>query len=165
VSRILLCGLSGTGKTTIGNQLSDLGWAHFDCELEHLTNPEWISDPLTYMPHETNVVASWGFIPHFMETVWDILDAGYLPVWLQGKDEYRLQSVIERGDSETFLHTRTRVRQGLAFHTIEPDMVLNTFKPNGLRWDVAALIHSVYWTALPLALRHQYTRVPFHPKP
>jgi septin family protein len=144
--RILLCGLSGTGKTTIGNQLADRGWTHFDCELEHSHNPLWLSDPIAHMPEGKNVVASWGFIPHLMETVWDILDAGYLAVWLQGSHENRLRSVMERGETETFLEDRVRLRQGLGLQSIEPDMVLNTFRPNGSRWDVASLIHSVYWT-------------------
>jgi len=147
VSKILLCGLSGTGKTTIGNQLADRGWTHFDCEFEHLNNPLWVSDPIAHMPEGENVVASWGFIPHFMETVWDILEAGYLGVWLQGSHEHRLRDIIKRGDPQTFLDNRIRLRQGLGFHSIEPDMVLNTFRPNGSRWDVASLIHSVYWTA------------------
>jgi hypothetical protein len=146
VSRILLCGLSGAGKTTIGKQLADRGWVHFDCEVEPRGNPQWFSDPIRNMPEGENVVASWGFIPHFMETVWDILDAGYLAVWLHSTHENILKSVVERGEPETFLENRTHLRQKLGLHSIEPDMFLNTFRPNGSRWDVASLIHSVYWT-------------------
>jgi len=147
MSKILLCGLSGSGKTTIGNQLAKRGWTHFDCEIEHLNNPLWVTDPINHMPKDENVVASWGFIPHFMETVWDILDSDYLAVWLHGTDQHRIQSLIERGEEEIFWKLRQRKRQGLGFHVIDPDMVLNAYRPDGSRWDVASLIHSVYWTA------------------
>jgi hypothetical protein len=147
VSKILLCGLSGSGKTTVGNQLRERGWIHFDCEARHVENPLWVEDPLEHLPDGVNVVASWGFIPHFMETVWDILDAGYLGIWLHGSHENRLRSTMKRGGPENFLEDRARLRQGLGLRSIKPDMVLNTFRPNGSRWDVASLIHSVYWTA------------------
>lgn len=145
--KIILCGLSGTGKTTIGDQLADRGWTHFDCEKEHQRNPDWIPHPITYMPDEENVVASWGFIPHFMETVWDILEHGYEALWLKGNDKYRVRDLIGRGEPENFLQNRTRLRQGLGYYAIKPEMVLNVFRADGSRWDVASLIHDVYWTA------------------
>jgi hypothetical protein len=146
VSKILLCGLPGSGKTTVGNQLRERGWIHFDCEARHVENPLWVEDPLEHLPDGVNVVASWGFIPHFMEAVWDIIDAGYTPVWLHGTDENRLRSLAERGENKTFLETRSRKFQKLGLHLIDPDTVLNAYKPDGSRWNVAGFIHSLYWT-------------------
>jgi hypothetical protein len=147
--KIFLCGLSGTGKTTIGNQLAERGWTHFDCEVEHLSNPNWISNPLASLPDGENVIASWGFILHFIETVWEIIDAGYTPVLLHGKDEHRYESLLERGESKAFSTASafSGSRQRIAIRSLEPDMMLNTFRPDGSRWDVASLIHSIYWTA------------------
>lgn len=144
--KILLCGLSGTGKTTAGNQLAERGWVHFNCEEEFLSNPQWLGDPLEYMPHSLNVVASWGFVPHFMDQVWDIIEDGYLPVWLQGNEEYRLRDLTSRGEAKDFLQDRPRSRQNLGRYAIEPDMVLNVFRSDGSRWDIVSFIHDVYWS-------------------
>jgi hypothetical protein len=146
MSKILLCGLSGSGKTTIGNRLTDLGWIHVDCEQHHLTQPDWLNDPLKYIPDNPNVVATWGFIPQFMTTVWTIIDSGFTVVWLTGKQKHLAEDLINRGESSGFITSYDRVLTSSAQYLVDSKMVLNVYRPDGSRWDVAKLIDDVYWT-------------------
>ena len=145
VTKLLLCGLSGAGKTTTGEQLKALGWTHFDCEKR---NPgRWLADPLKPIPDDKNVVASWGFVPEFVGAVYLLASAGFVPVWLGGDRELLNQSLRDRGEDEEFIANPLRVEQEKGLSLISPVMVLGVFRPDGSRWDVTALLHDVFWEA------------------
>ena len=143
VTKLLLCGLSGAGKTTAGEQLKGLGWTHFDCEKR---NPGgWLADPLKPIPDDKNVVASWGFVPEFVGAVYRLTGAGFLPVWLGGDRERLNGALRDRGEDEGFISDPVRVEQVRGLSLIDPVMVLDVFRPDGSRWDVTALLHDVFW--------------------
>ena len=145
VTKLLLCGLSGAGKTTTGEQLKALGWTHFDCEKR---NPgRWLADPLRPIPDDRNVVASWGFVPEFVGVVYQFVKAGFLPVWLTGERGLLDEALRDRGEEEEFIADPIRVEQKRGLGLIAPVMVLNVFRPDGSRWDVGALLHDVFWEA------------------
>lgn len=144
--KILLSGCSGAGKTTAGKQLADRGWTHFDCEYEYSQNSDWLQNPVPYMPEGKNVVASWGYAPDHMVKVQAILEHGYKPVWLCGPTPYLEDARRFRGDDPEFILESRKDRFHITEYPMYPDMVLNAFRPNGSRWDVAALLHDVYWT-------------------
>jgi hypothetical protein len=145
VTKLLLCGLSGAGKTTTGEQLKALGWTHFDCEKR---NPgRWLADPLKPIPDDKNVVASWGFVPEFVGAVYRLTGAGFVPVWLGGDRELLNKSLRNRGEDEKFIADPVRVEQEKGLSLIAPVMVLDVFRPDGSRWDVTALLHDVFWGA------------------
>jgi hypothetical protein len=146
MSKILLCGLSGAGKTAVGNRLSEMGWTHIDCEQHHLNEPDWIADPIKYIPDEPNVVATWGFIPRFMTTVWTIIDSGFTVIWLTGKQRYLSRDLVNRGENSEFLDSYDRVLTSSGQYLVDSKMVLNVYRPDGSRWDVAKLINDVYWS-------------------
>jgi len=143
VTKLLLCGLSGAGKTTVGDRLAGLGWSHFDCEK---VNPKrWADRRLPAMPKAQNLVASWGFLPRSIDMIQIFLGLGYVPVWLWGERKFLDAALRERGEVESFINSPDRVEQEGALALITPDMVINTFRPNGSRWNVAAALHDAYW--------------------
>jgi hypothetical protein len=135
--------MPGAGKTTTGVRLEKLGWTHFDCE--KTSNSNWFQNPKTFLPNATNVVLSWGFLPHQERTLNVLLELGYVPVWFGGRREYLLESLRGRGESAGFLDEPVRVDQHKGLRLVSCDMVLNTFRPDGSRWDVATFLHDVYW--------------------
>jgi hypothetical protein len=146
VTRLLLCGLSGAGKTTIGEQLAEAGWSHFDCEQQQPLGG-FLVDPLAYIPAGDNVVASWGFLPEFANSVKVLERAGFLPVWLWGERHHLDNALRDRGEEQKFIDDPIRNEQQAGLFLISPHMVLNTFRFDGSRWDVAGLIHDVYWVS------------------
>jgi hypothetical protein len=149
VTKLLLCGLSGAGKTTAGEQLRALGWTHFDCEENNLES--YGQNPFQVMPEDRNVVASWGLLPKHLDTVEALTFAGYLPVWLWGAS-HRLDNCLrERGMSVKHVRewraSSVCSAQAKALTVVSPVMVLNVFRPDGSRWDVTALLHDVFWEA------------------
>jgi hypothetical protein len=145
VTKLLLCGLSGAGKTTAAEQLAAAGWAHFDCEKQNLT--KWLKNPLPSMPRRKNVVASWGFVPEFASTVKVLERAGYLPIWLWGEKHHLDASLHERGERQSFIDAPIRETQKAGLLYIQAHMVINAFRFDGSRWNVAGLLHDVYWEA------------------
>jgi hypothetical protein len=144
MARLLLCGLSGAGKTTAGNQLARAGWTHVDCEQQ---DPVWgfVTDPVAYMPGTKNVVASWGFVPEYAEAVKELERAGFLTVWLWGERHHLDESLRGRGEDSAFIEDNIRNEQRAGLFLISPHMVLNAFRFDGSRWNVAGLLHDVYW--------------------
>jgi len=144
MTKLLLCGMPGAGKTTTGLGLEKLGWTHFDCEKP---GNNWSQNPETALPDSKNVVLSWGFLPHQEPTVSMLLELGYVAVWFGGRREYLLESLRGRGESAGFLDEPVRVNQDKGLSLISPVMVLDVFRPDGSRWDVTALLHDVFWEA------------------
>jgi hypothetical protein len=142
----LLCGLSGAGKTTVGDQLAAAGWAHLDCEKQKPA-ARFMRDPLAYVPRAKNVVASWGFVPQCIATVKMFERAGFLTVWLWGEKHHLDASLLERGENQAFINAPIRVEQRAGLFLISPHMVINGFRFDGSRWNVAGLLHDVYWEA------------------
>jgi hypothetical protein len=143
MTKILLCGLAGSGKTTTGEELAALGWVHFDCEDRDIE--EWLEDPLKDVPDSRNVVASWGFLPEFIDIVYLFIEAGYVPVWLYGKDEFLIKALKDRGEPDKFLRDPKRKEQVNGLSLITPEAILNVFRPDGTRWDIAAALHDAYF--------------------
>jgi hypothetical protein len=143
MTKILLCGLAGAGKTTTGEELAALGWVHFDCEDRDIE--EWLQDPLADVPDSKNVVASWGFLPEFIDIVNDFVGAGFIPVWLYGIEEHLVRALEQRGEPDNFLKSPKRRHQEDGLSLITPNAVLNVFRPDGSRWDITAALHDAYF--------------------
>lgn len=146
VTKLLLCGLSGAGKTTTGDQLAAAGWAHFDCERQDPVE-RFLRKPLAHMPRRKNIVASWGFLPEHAHTVKVLERAGFLPVWLWGERHHLDESLRARGEDEAFISDPIRHEQRAGLFLLSPHMVINAFRFDGSRWNVAGLLHDVYWEA------------------
>jgi len=143
MTRLLLCGMPGAGKTTAGDLLAQMGWFHFDCETK--SEIRWRQNPGRIFPNELNVVASWGFLPSEVEAVEKFLDLGFLAVWLYSGRDNLLQALSDRGEDEGFLDAPSRKSQARGLQFIDAHMVLNTFRVDNSRWDVANFLHNIYW--------------------
>jgi hypothetical protein len=143
LTKLLLCGLSGSGKTTTGEKLAELGWVHFDCENRDIE--KWLENPLLDLPDNKNVVATWGFLPEFIFEVKLLVKAGYRPIWFYGKEEYLVKALTDRGEPKGFLKQKSRRNQSSGLLLITPEALLNVFRPDGSRWDIVSMLHDAYY--------------------
>ena len=86
--KILITGIPGTGKTTIGNYLAlAKGYEHLDIEealKRHDTTGSEIIQNFIDSPSENKVI-TWGFIPEIDDNgVKKFLDLGYKMIWFNG---------------------------------------------------------------------------------
>jgi len=89
----LLCGIPGTGKTSIGNFLKDeMNYVHLDLEEELKFTNDWqvITQKVQDLNAEHNLVITWGFVPDeaSMNYVSDLIENfSARMVWFDGDRE------------------------------------------------------------------------------
>ena len=102
MSRLVISGIPGTGKTTIAEHLAEHhGFTHVDMEADSFRGQrELEDDPETFLanlPHTGNVVLSWGFSPYENRpSVDQLLAAGYKLIWFDGDHVTTLRNFLTR---------------------------------------------------------------------
>lgn len=156
MTRILLSGLPGGGKTTLGHRLAaDHGFLHADMEANGWALAQAAHrapEPLLRaFPDDRDVVLTWGFHPfESLHVVQALIREGVTPVWLDGNRAHFLASFIrrERGSPimEAFYHqqlgriTQARIVESIDWRIVDPFEPDGTFRPIG---EVAADIIKV----------------------
>jgi len=96
MSKLLITGIPGTGKTTIGNYLAEhYEFNHHDFE-EHFNNPTGLEKFI--QNSSLNKVITWGFVPGGHDTVINsIQDLGYIMIWFDGNRVAARKAFMARG--------------------------------------------------------------------
>ena len=105
--RILVTGIPGTGKTTIGRYLvQQHGFEHLDFETpahaEHYLSAgkRALLEKLGMPPVSQDMVISWGFLPETqLPFVLALRDSGYDWIWFDGDRAAARRAFLERGTS------------------------------------------------------------------
>ncbi len=151
--RLLIAGIPGMGKTTVGDYLRDtLGYLHINLELaeilqQFLQNPDhYITGLIAQGKH---IVVTWGFIPDYNQTALVRLfrSRGFTIVWFDGDREAARRAFCKRGDvpENLFDLQLRRITESKVIEYLNP-VVINTFDTTGKHralGDIAAEILSV----------------------
>jgi hypothetical protein len=141
--RILLTGVPGTGKTTLGERLAQ-GWglAHLDMEQDGFVRVvEFRRAPARFVK-ELRVsgpgVVSWGFGPRTdLVLVKRLVNAGYQPIWLDGNRVASLRAFLARegsgGEMERIYYEQMAAVMGSGVVEELGAVVVNPFDARG-RW-------------------------------
>lgn len=133
---ILIAGIPGTGKTTIGNYLEKhYGYHHLDVE-DFIRNFSHLPD----FPLRGDFVGTWGFMPN--ETQFVVIDYlrknGYVLFWFDGDRKIAFNHFIERERKnnreiiaiEEFNRQIARIDEANVINRLKP-IILNPFEENG----------------------------------
>jgi hypothetical protein len=109
---LLLAGLPATGKSSFGNWLEQhKGYFHLDFDEEDIVQRRGFGQAQDLLWHQHQaasllqgliardqpIVLSWGFAPHFLPTVRQVLNYGFVPVWFTATPATARQAFIARG--------------------------------------------------------------------
>src|SRR5262249_26321732 len=104
--RILIAGIPGMGKTTLGDYLRDTrGFSHVDTETGENLREAW-KDPEGFISKlvdmSGDVVVTWGFVPDkkFINLVDLLKQRGFKLIWLDGNRDFALRAFIERNKQQ-----------------------------------------------------------------
>ena len=145
--KLLIVGIPGTGKTTIGNYLRDKrSFVHIDMESEN-NIPEAFENPENFVKRLEDIsgdlVVTWGFVPIelFIDLINKLKDIGYKVVWFDGSREFSKKAFIERNSQhgEEFLsksmddlHVQmARINETDVIKKINP-IIVDTFDSKGV---------------------------------
>jgi hypothetical protein len=146
--KLLITGIPGTGKTTVGNILEKQhGFKHVDLEgapIEELyQNPEMFIDNLWKL--KQNIVLTWGFVPESQtEMVLMFKEKGFKLFWFDGDREAARKAFNKRGDvPEELLDLQLgRIDSFGVVNKIKPT-IYNTFDHAGNFKDIKTVIKEI----------------------
>ncbi len=144
MTKILLSGLPGGGKTRLGDTLAaDHGFSHTDMEADNRALVEAHRVPEAFLrafPDDQDIVLTWGFQPLVsLHVVQVLVWGGFTPVWLDGDRAHFFASFMrrERGNPimEACYHrqleriTQARVLEAIDWHIVDSFQPDGTFRP------------------------------------
>ncbi|MBN8675426.1 MAG: hypothetical protein J0L56_14950 [Chitinophagales bacterium] len=152
--KILLTGIPGTGKTTIGDYLRDTKeYLHINMEDQTVTsqilNIYQFVDELAN--NDKNIVVTWGFVPNESQT--DIVlyfrNRGFSLIWLDGNREAARAAFNKRGDvsEELFELQLKRINEFDVIQKILPT-TYNSFKNDSSFKDISVISKELLLLAL-----------------
>lgn len=133
---ILITGIPGTGKTTIGKRLEETHtFEHID--LEDCPIQELFKNPIVFIDNllngQKNIVVTWGFAPDDAQTeiVLKFKDKNFKLIWFDGNREAAKRAFNKRGDvpEKLFGQQLSRIENSHIVSKINPH-IINTFKQN-----------------------------------
>lgn len=133
MSRLLITGIPGTGKTSLGIYLaSQNGIPHIDLEDQQTITNALRDIDAFILSLADPVVATWGFPPQFIDIVLKFKSMGFIVVWMDGNRWAAFRAFLDRGTvSEAAFYNQMlgieieRVRQ-----RIQP-VIVNPFENDG----------------------------------
>ena len=134
--RILITGIPGTGKTSIGNYLSEqFGYSHVDLEDGKSLTP-LIQHPTTYLGKLTtqdHIVFTWGFPTSYRRFIHDtFLPFNFRWFWFDGDRRAALTAFNNRGTvEEEHFHAQIARIDIANLPGALAATVYNPFQPNG----------------------------------
>ena|SRR5437879_10396803 len=133
---LLITGIPGTGKTTIGDHLRDAhGFKHFDIEY-YLTNQmaERLCRELdAALRSGSDIVVTWGFLPvHDVPNIESLRAAGFRLIWFDGNRAAALREFNRRGTvKEEMYHLQIRnIEEAGVVDKLKPALI-NPFDEEG----------------------------------
>ncbi|TRZ78410.1 AAA family ATPase [bacterium] len=147
--RILITGIPGTGKTTIGDALKDMySFQHVDLECRDFKkfkqNSKIFIDEL--VNSQKNIVVTWGFMPNEKQIniVLSFKNKGFKLVWLDGNREVARKIFNQRGTvkDELFQIQLSRIDNFNVINKINP-LIYNTFKKNGTFKKIKVILEEI----------------------
>ncbi len=135
---ILISGIPGTGKTTVGDYLRDQkGFVHFNLEDPNLDQQVFLQ---AITEKKNDFVITWGFgpdIPEHISLLKMILDQGAKMIWFDGNREAAEIAFKKRGTVGDDLHVMQmeRINRTNIVADYQP-IVIDTFDKNGKFIDV-----------------------------
>ncbi|MBI2439663.1 MAG: hypothetical protein HYV45_03645 [Candidatus Moranbacteria bacterium] len=148
--KLFICGIPGTGKTTIGNSLEKhYGFLHIDLEGPLFGEVENLS--LVFferlVKNTNNIVITWGFPPEesSLEIARYLKDNGFTCVWFDGNREAARSVFKKRGTvSEDMFDIQVKsIDEKNVLRKIRP-LCYNTFQENGRFKKEGVIIHQLF---------------------
>ena len=132
--KLLITGIPGTGKTTIGEYLrANKGYEHFNMERELVSQSSFSAAIEAFLeaPGENKVI-TWGFRPGVDDAGVKQLQAlGFQMIWFDGNREAARKAFLKRGDVGKELLDRQMALIGkMNLPDFQP-IIFNTFDPAG----------------------------------
>lgn len=99
--RLLITGIPGTGKTTVGDELAQKhDFKHLDFESDAIR--EFLENPATFIEKlaesKRHIVITWGFMPEKQtELVLQLKESGFKLIWFDGNREAARKAFNKRG--------------------------------------------------------------------
>ncbi len=146
--KLLITGIPGTGKTTIGNYLQSAhGYEHFDIEdvlKKHGATGLTMTDDFIKKPGDKKVI-TWGFIPKTDDAlVKKLQDLEYKMVWFDGNRDAARREFLKRGDvSETLFDIQMGKINKFSLEGFNP-VILNTFDENGVFLKKEIIVEAIF---------------------
>lgn len=146
--RILLTGIPGTGKTTIGQRLEgSFDFIHYDFE-DNQIYAQFHLNPQTFFKDEKkDIVISWGFVPNEdqISLVKNLKTTGFKLIWFDGNREAARREFNKRGTvSEDLLNLQlSRINNADVISVIGP-YIINTFDENGSFRSIGDIISEIF---------------------
>lgn len=135
-SHLLITGIPGTGKTTIGDYLQkNYQFIHYNFEIQTTLNQfanekdGFISKTIT----QPNVVISWGFMPYgHTEHVVKFMKGGFDVIWFDGNRIAAFREFMKRGtvSESAFSLQMSNICSSKVIEFLRP-RIINTFDENG----------------------------------
>lgn len=129
--RLLITGIPGTGKTTVGEYLTKFGYAHFDVEDIILKSKDATLDVGPILRRKDNIVLTWGFPPKIStDSVIDVKRYGLKLIWFDGNREQARKRFVQRESRKSDPRQRTpEALFDLQIHNIEKYDVIRRIEP------------------------------------
>ncbi len=142
---MLITGIPGTGKTTVGDYLEkNLGYLHIDVEERQLKNLPW--DFRNLNPDQEKVVLTWGFWPKDPEIgiIKSLKDSGFKLVWFDGNRDVARREFNRRGSvpPQAFDLQVKRIDDSKVIQDIKP-IVVDPFDHRGLFKSVDQILEEI----------------------
>lgn len=147
--KLFISGEPGTGKTFTGERMQSLfGWQHFDCESAHRFLSKncfenFLEYPERHIPLLDKTVITWGFIPIFYPTVVKIVRQDFIPVWLEGKKNFREKLIFLRENDKTFASKLASVSTEESKNLFTPHIRIQAFDETGQPVDNAEKLNTL----------------------
>jgi adenylate kinase family enzyme len=146
--KLLITGIPGTGKTTIGNYLQTAErYEHFDMEKGGFRSQEEFGAAINAFLTKAgeNKVITWGFVPGASDgAIKHFQQRGYKMIWFDGNRDAARKAFLKRGDvPEQLLNLQMARIDALNLAIFNP-VVLDTFDRHGEFLEEKAIVELIF---------------------
>jgi hypothetical protein len=135
MTRLLITGVPGTGKSTLGDHLDKAhGFRHVDME-QNVTCIAFLQDPEKFVLSLSEpVVITWGFRPvPDRNRILFLKQHQYFLVWMDGNRWASLRAFLQRDTVEeiAYYFQLFNIEQSRIIEQIQPHAIINPFQTDG----------------------------------